>query len=164
MKTYTVRTKRWTHGWELHVDDVGVTQSRRLADAERQAREYVALMLAVPEDSFNVRLAVTVDQEVDKTVQAAVRLRQEADRIQAQASEAVRSAVTALTKIRPRCFHRPGHECRSWPITPASTTTQATLCFSNPRPEAVDYPSAPCPATVTAKKKTAGRKVTAKNS
>ncbi|MGH3631525.1 MAG: acyl-CoA dehydrogenase family protein, partial [Sciscionella sp.] len=29
--TYHVRAKRWAHGWELHVDGVGVTQSASLA-------------------------------------------------------------------------------------------------------------------------------------
>lgn len=28
-----VRAKRWAHGWELHIDDVGVTQSHTLRDA-----------------------------------------------------------------------------------------------------------------------------------
>ena len=37
MSTYTVRAKRWKHGWELHIDGVGVTQSRNLADAAREA-------------------------------------------------------------------------------------------------------------------------------
>jgi len=98
VKAYTVRAKRWAHGWELHVDGVGVTQSRSLASAERQAREYVALMNDVPEDGFDVRLVVSVGREVDETVAEALRLREEADQIQARASQAVRSAVAALTK------------------------------------------------------------------
>jgi hypothetical protein len=38
MSTYTVRAKRWKHGWELHTDGIGVTQSRNLDGAERMAR------------------------------------------------------------------------------------------------------------------------------
>ena len=38
MKTYQVRAKRWEHGWELHIEGVGVTQSRTLWDAEDMAR------------------------------------------------------------------------------------------------------------------------------
>lgn len=41
MSTYTVTAKRWEHGWELHVTDVGVTQSRTLDGAERMVRDYV---------------------------------------------------------------------------------------------------------------------------
>jgi hypothetical protein len=32
-----VTARRWAHGWELHIDGVGVTQSRTLASAERIA-------------------------------------------------------------------------------------------------------------------------------
>jgi hypothetical protein len=41
MSTYTVRAKRWKHGWELHVDGVGVTQSRNLDGAEQMVRDYI---------------------------------------------------------------------------------------------------------------------------
>lgn len=41
MSTYNVRARRWKHGWELHIDDVGVTQSRNLAGAEQMVRDYV---------------------------------------------------------------------------------------------------------------------------
>jgi hypothetical protein len=34
---YHVTARRWAHGWELHIDGVGVTQSRTLASAERIA-------------------------------------------------------------------------------------------------------------------------------
>jgi hypothetical protein len=39
--TFTVKAKRWKHGWELHIDGVGVTQSRTLATAEQMVRDYV---------------------------------------------------------------------------------------------------------------------------
>jgi hypothetical protein len=41
MSTYTVRAKRWAHGWELHIDGVGVTQSRNLDGAEQMVRDYI---------------------------------------------------------------------------------------------------------------------------
>src|SRR5215472_17187337 len=41
MTTYTVRAKRWLHGWELHIDDLGVTQARNLGEAERMVRDYI---------------------------------------------------------------------------------------------------------------------------
>jgi hypothetical protein len=40
--TYTALAKRWEHGWELHIDEMGVTQSRTLADAEDMVRDYIA--------------------------------------------------------------------------------------------------------------------------
>lgn len=54
MKTYSVRARPWEHGWELHIDGLGVTQSRTLRDAGMMARDYIALDLDVPEDSFDV--------------------------------------------------------------------------------------------------------------
>jgi DNA-directed RNA polymerase specialized sigma subunit len=41
MSTYTVHAKRWKHGWELHIDGVGVTQSRNLDGAEQMVRDYI---------------------------------------------------------------------------------------------------------------------------
>ena len=41
---HTVTAKRWEHGWELHIGDVGVTQSRTLgSEAERMVRDYLRL-------------------------------------------------------------------------------------------------------------------------
>jgi hypothetical protein len=41
VSTYTVRARRWEHGWELHIDGVGVTQSRDLDGAEQMVRAYL---------------------------------------------------------------------------------------------------------------------------
>jgi len=54
--TYQVIAKRWTRGWELHIDGVGVTQSGTLGAAEGMPRDYVAATLEVPEDSFDVKI------------------------------------------------------------------------------------------------------------
>lgn len=63
-ETYTVRAKRWEHGWELHIagpdDYEGVTQSHGLKSAERMARDYIALDLEVPESSFDVDIVPEV--------------------------------------------------------------------------------------------------------
>jgi len=47
MTTYTVRAKRWRHGWELHIDGVGVTQSRTLAKADQMVRDYIETLTGV---------------------------------------------------------------------------------------------------------------------
>jgi hypothetical protein len=41
MTTYTVRTKRWAHGWEIHIDGVGVTRSRTRETAEQTVPDYL---------------------------------------------------------------------------------------------------------------------------
>ena len=39
---YNVTAKRWEHGWELHIDGIGVTQSRLLSGAEAMVRDYLS--------------------------------------------------------------------------------------------------------------------------
>lgn len=41
MTVCTARAKRWADGWELHIDGVGVTQSRTLDSAEKQVADYI---------------------------------------------------------------------------------------------------------------------------
>ena len=42
--THIVHAKRWTHGWELHIEGVGVTQSNTLSNAADTVREYVGML------------------------------------------------------------------------------------------------------------------------
>jgi hypothetical protein len=94
--TYTVVAKRWRHGWELHIEGLGVTQSRNLADAEAMARDYIALDLDVPEDSFDVRVMPEVGDGIDELIK---RIRGEiadAARAQSRAADSSRALVQKL--------------------------------------------------------------------
>jgi hypothetical protein len=55
--TYTVRAKAWEHGYELGIEGVGVTQAADMREADAMARDFIALELDVPADSFD--LAIT---------------------------------------------------------------------------------------------------------
>lgn len=92
MKTYEVVAKKWRRGWELHIAGVGVTQSRNLAGAEEMARDYIALDLDVPGDSFDVRITPEVGNGVDEKVR----------RTQAQIN-----AATTVVPNEDRAEHRP---------------------------------------------------------
>jgi DNA-directed RNA polymerase specialized sigma subunit len=46
-KVYEVHAKHWAGGWELHIDQVGVTQVRTLDKAERQVRDYLETLLGL---------------------------------------------------------------------------------------------------------------------
>lgn len=99
MTSYTVRAKRWTHGWELHIDGEGVTQSRSLASAERQVRDYLSLLHDFGDDAaFDVviipELGGSIARDVRKARQAVADL---ANR-QRKAAEMSRSAVQQLRK------------------------------------------------------------------
>jgi len=57
MTTYTVHARRWTRGWELHIDGVGVTQSATLDDAAATVTDYVLCAMDLPDhaaDTVNV--------------------------------------------------------------------------------------------------------------
>lgn len=41
--TYKITAKAWEHGWELHIEGVGVTQSEGVEDAEAMVRHYLEL-------------------------------------------------------------------------------------------------------------------------
>ena len=41
MTIHIVQARRWKHGWELHVDGIGVTQCGHLRGAEQTVRDYV---------------------------------------------------------------------------------------------------------------------------
>jgi len=64
-RTYTVDAKRWEHGWELHVEGLGVTQSRSLHSAARMAREYISLIEGISDES-------TIDVEIRPQIENAL--------------------------------------------------------------------------------------------
>jgi hypothetical protein len=61
---YSVHARRWDRGWELHIVGPnhyeGTTQARGLRSAESMARDFIALDLEVPEDSFDVKIVPEV--------------------------------------------------------------------------------------------------------
>jgi hypothetical protein len=69
MSIWSVRARRWQHGWELHIDGVGVTQSRGLAGAQQAVRDYVGTL--TDHDTANdvvtikPRVAGGLDQEAE---------------------------------------------------------------------------------------------------
>ncbi|TYK45112.1 hypothetical protein [Actinomadura decatromicini] len=55
--TYNVRLIPWEHGYEVHVDCVGVTQASDRNDIEEMARDFVATEFDVPADSFDLAIS-----------------------------------------------------------------------------------------------------------
>jgi len=71
-RTYTVDAKRWEHGWELHVEGLGVTQSRSLHSAARMAREYISLIEGISDEStIDVEIRPQIENALGKEVIAA---------------------------------------------------------------------------------------------
>jgi DNA-directed RNA polymerase specialized sigma24 family protein len=71
MTTYTVRAKRWKHGWELHIDGVGVTQSRNLAGAEQMVRDYIETLSDRDTSGDSVVIRPEIGGGLDEAAQAA---------------------------------------------------------------------------------------------
>lgn len=96
MRTYNVRAKRWEHGWELHIEGVGVTQSRTLWDAEEMARDLIARREDLPEGAFTVTITPEIGGGLDEESRAAREAVSAADRAQRQAAAQSRAAARRL--------------------------------------------------------------------
>lgn len=97
VSTYTVHAKRAGKYWELHIDGVGVTQSRNLGDdADEMIRNYVAAMNDVPEDSFAYTLKPEVGDGLDAEAAAARQAAHEAEEAVKRSAASNRAAARRL--------------------------------------------------------------------
>lgn len=95
MTSITVTATRWQRGWELWIDDDHVTQSRTLADAAQQVRDYLD---TDDETTDHSDWDITIVPDIDgyRDVVAARKATEEAAKAQADAAARTRSAVRAL--------------------------------------------------------------------
>ncbi len=116
---YNVRAKRWEHGWELHIDGVGVTQSRSLWDAEMMARDLISRREGIPADSFDVAITPEIGGGLDEQTRAAREAVTDADRASLEpklaalralldARDPDRTAVALLVDREEEGSHRAG--------------------------------------------------------
>lgn len=97
-KTYTARAKRWEHGWELHVDGLGVTQSRTLRDAEAMVRDFVSLNTGLAEDAFDVTVAPEI-AGIDAEIERLRVMVEEVERRRDEAAALIRNTVQELRAL-----------------------------------------------------------------
>lgn len=98
MTTYTVRAKQWAHGWELHIEGEGVTQSRSLTTADRQVRDYLALLHDLPDDAaFEVVIVPELGAKIERDVRAARRAAADLEVAQRTAAAKSRAVVAELS-------------------------------------------------------------------
>lgn len=92
---YAVTARRWKHGWELHIDGVGVTQSRTLATADQMVRDYIETL--TDQDVSDVEVFIVPELgDLDRKV-AAVRAQvADADKAQRAAAKAKRQLADDL--------------------------------------------------------------------
>jgi len=96
MSTYTVRATRWAHGWELHIDGVGVTQSRNLDGAEQMVCDYIESLTGRDTSNDEVTIKPEVGNGLDEATQAARDAVTAADRAVRDAAAQSRQAARDL--------------------------------------------------------------------
>ena len=101
MSVYQVTARRWAHGWELHIHDdageeIGVTQSRSLAGAERMACDYLALDLGGEPESYDVTITPELDGNLAIEADAARQAVRNAEQAQRDAAARQRAAARHL--------------------------------------------------------------------
>jgi hypothetical protein len=96
VKTFTVRAKRWEHGWELHIDGAGVTQSHSLQDAEMMARDLISRRLGISKDAFAVKITPEIGDGLDEQTRAAREAVSAAEQAQRKAAVQSRDAARRL--------------------------------------------------------------------
>lgn len=96
MSLFTAHATRWARGWELHIDGVGVTQSRTLRDAKAMIRDFIALDLGKDISEDDIELTVELGDSLDEAVRQVQVLNQRAAATQAEAAVLARSVVQRL--------------------------------------------------------------------
>lgn len=94
-RTYRVRAKHWAGGWELHIDQVGVTQVRVLDRAEQQVRDYLETLLDI--DTSDAEVVIEPDLGgLEKLIRSARERSRAAEAAQREAAQQVRDAALKL--------------------------------------------------------------------
>jgi predicted RNase H-like HicB family nuclease len=100
MKTYRVQVERGDRWWIVSVPEVpgAHTQARHLREVGPMAREVIALMLEIPEDTFELDVHIKIPADVLAELETSERLRQEAAARQTEAARHLRLAVRRLRR------------------------------------------------------------------
>jgi hypothetical protein len=96
LMAYTVTAKRWEHGWELHIDGIGVTQSRLLSDAEAMVRDY----LAADDISDAETAEVTIRPDLGGLEDLILAVRAQTEGAQIAQQEAAKAARNLVARLR----------------------------------------------------------------
>ena len=96
MTTYNVIARHWKRGWELHIEDVGVTQCRKLAEAETMVRDYVESLTGADASGATVVITPEVGGGLDEQARAAWEAPAAADRATRDAAAQSRRSARDL--------------------------------------------------------------------
>jgi hypothetical protein len=97
VKTYHAEVDRDGKFWRVRVPEVGrTTQARNLREVEPMARDLIAIMDDIPEDSFKLNVRITLPEEIQAELERSAALRAEAARAQSEAAQLSRHAAALL--------------------------------------------------------------------
>lgn len=94
-KTYQVRARRWSGGWELHIADIGVTQVSTLARAEQQVRDYLETLYDVDVSDVEIDVVPELGGLEDRVRRARKRTKA-AELAQREAAQEAKEVARAL--------------------------------------------------------------------
>jgi DNA-directed RNA polymerase specialized sigma24 family protein len=94
--TFTVTATRWDKGWELHIDGVGVTQARKLSEADLMVRDLIARREGIDAENIEVHWTFDLGEELDSEIKAARAAVSDVERAQQEAAAKSRSVVAGL--------------------------------------------------------------------
>lgn len=93
---YTVRAVHWSKGWELHVDDVGVTQVRTLGKADQQVRDLIETMTEQDATDAQVDIIPDLTSSLLTRIRHAREARERAEEASREAAADMRAVVRDL--------------------------------------------------------------------
>jgi hypothetical protein len=98
LRTYTVKTERSGNWWAFSIPEIpgALGQAKRLGQVDVEARDVIAMMLEVDEDSFGIQLDVKLDPETEHIVAEAKDARAKLEDFQRIAAEQSRKAAERL--------------------------------------------------------------------
>jgi len=96
MTRYNVTAKHWKRGWELHIEGVGVTQCRSLAEAETMVRDYIESLTGADPGAVVVAVTAEVGNGLDEQARAAREAVAAADRATREAAATSRKVARDL--------------------------------------------------------------------
>lgn len=100
MKTYRAELERDGRFWRVRVPDLGrTTQARNLSEAEAMARDLIAIMADVPQNSFDVDMKIMLPEDVQLELDQSMALRSQAKQSQAEAARLSRDAAQRLHNL-----------------------------------------------------------------
>lgn len=100
MKTYRAELERDGRFWRVRVPDIDrTTQARNLSEAEAMARDLIAIMADVPQNSFDVNMKIMLPEDVQLELDQSIALREQAKQSQAEAARLSRDAAQRLHNL-----------------------------------------------------------------